>query len=309
MIGDPLDFIASGPTVRNSNTPQQCLDLLHTFGIESEVPEAVLTLLHEKASEWSNEDQLNSSDVNFEAIQNEIVGSNKIAVAAACERAESLGYIPHILSTSLDGEAEETGRMLTRLGVFVFESLHHRYSTRVRNLKGASSEMSLISAGVKKESINEIRKLCSEARNMCKPVCVIAAGETTVNVRGKGRGGRNQQLALSAAIEMDRLVSLGSLTDDNQKEGVFQLLSAGTDGQDGPTPVAGAMADPHLMSRAFEQSLNPQQYLQENDTFSFFSRIDQGRNLVNTGLTGTNVMDLQVMLINPKTHADIAFHQ
>jgi glycerate-2-kinase len=117
--------------------------------------------------------------------------------------------------------------------------------------------------------------------NSSRPICLISGGETTVTVRGKGKGGRNIELALGFAIKIE------------DAEGIT-LLSAGTDGTDGPTDAAGAVADGKTISRARSLGLDPVKYLEENDSYNFFRQIDS---LFITGPTGTNVMDIQIMLI------------
>ncbi len=111
------------------------------------------------------------------------------------------------------------------------------------------------------------------------PLCVLAGGETTVRVRGKGRGGRNQEfaLALASSIEGQGIVA----------------LSAGTDGIDGPTPAAGAFVDGTTLRRAATRDLNPATAMAENDSYTFFSRL--GDSFV-CGPTGTNVMDIKIVL-------------
>jgi hydroxypyruvate reductase len=114
-------------------------------------------------------------------------------------------------------------------------------------------------------------------------LCVISSGETTVRVTGSGRGGRNQELAL-AAIPV--LASIG-------REAV--LLSLGTDGIDGPTDAAGAIADDRTLSRAGASGLPPvPDVLSANDAYRFFDALGD---LIRTGRTGTNVGDLQVLLV------------
>jgi glycerate 2-kinase len=115
-------------------------------------------------------------------------------------------------------------------------------------------------------------------------VCVLSAGETTVRVIGAGRGGRNQELTLAAAAGLSRL----------QRPAV--LASVGTDGVDGPTDAAGAVADSSTIARARACGLEPMQYLEANDAWSFFDRLDD---LVRTGPTHTNVGDVQVALLAP----------
>ncbi|HLO24678.1 MAG TPA: glycerate kinase [Geobacteraceae bacterium] len=113
------------------------------------------------------------------------------------------------------------------------------------------------------------------------PVCLIAGGETTVTVAGTGKGGRNMELALSFSLE---IAGVPGIT----------LLSAGTDGNDGPTDAAGAFADGMTAVRALDKGLDPAVYLADNDSYGFF-REEGG--LFITGPTGTNVMDLQLVLI------------
>ena len=118
--------------------------------------------------------------------------------------------------------------------------------------------------------------------NVPRPVCVISSGETTVTVRGSGKGGRNQEFALAMAA------TIGSLGPN------VVGASIGTDGVDGPTDAAGAMVDPTTTARATALQLDAQQYLDNNDVYIFFDRLGD---LIRTGPTGTNVGDLQVMLI------------
>jgi hydroxypyruvate reductase len=114
------------------------------------------------------------------------------------------------------------------------------------------------------------------------PLCVISAGETTVRIRGHGKGGRNQEFALAVARVMPA-------ADD-----VSLVASIGTDGIDGPTDAAGAMVDGTTLVRAVRHGLgDPQSYLDQNDSFAFFEPLGD---LIRTGRTDTNVGDLQVYL-------------
>ena len=120
-----------------------------------------------------------------------------------------------------------------------------------------------------------------------KPACVLLGGETTVMVTGNGVGGRNQQMALSALLEL-------ASVDDNVFSNKITFLSAGTDGTDGPTDAAGAMVDVGIISAAKELNLDTAKYLLNNDAYTFF---EQTGGLIKTGATNTNVMDLVVILI------------
>jgi glycerate 2-kinase len=120
--------------------------------------------------------------------------------------------------------------------------------------------------------------------------CFLSGGETTVTVKGNGKGGRNQELALAFALEIEGL------------DGV-SLLSAGTDGTDGPTDAAGAIVDGSTVTRAHALGIDPVHCLNYNDSYMFFQRFDElsgNKSHVITGPTGTNVMDLQIMLLEKR---------
>lgn len=123
------------------------------------------------------------------------------------------------------------------------------------------------------------------ARSIARPACLLSGGETTVKVRGQGIGGRNMELALGFALEIEG-------TEDTY------LLSAGTDGDDNSTGAAGALVDGSTVSRARSLGLDPYRFLQDNDSHTFFRELND---LFVTGPTGTNVMDLQIVLRLTKT--------
>jgi hydroxypyruvate reductase len=114
------------------------------------------------------------------------------------------------------------------------------------------------------------------------PACILAGGETTVTIHGKGKGGRNQELALACAIDIDGWTGIS-------------MFSAGTDGTDGPTDAAGAMVDGTTCFRAREGGLNPQSFLAANDSYTLFEAL---ADLIKTGPTRTNVMDMICLLVN-----------
>ncbi len=115
-----------------------------------------------------------------------------------------------------------------------------------------------------------------------RPACLLWGGETTVTVRGGGKGGRNQEMALAAALSM------------KEAPGERLLLCAGTDGRDGPTDAAGAFAEPHTLQRARDTGAEAGAYLERNDAYSFFSLAG---GLLRTGPTHTNVMDIAIGLV------------
>jgi glycerate 2-kinase len=180
-------------------------------------------------------------DKIFEKTRNVIVGSNALAVDAAAVEARRLGFHTLVLSTFVEGEAREVAR------------LH---------------------AAIAKE-------ILASGRPVQKPACVISGGETTVSVRGTGMGGRNQEFALAAALE------IGGLRDT-------VILSGGTDGTDGPTDATGAIADGTTVARAQALGLNPAAFLANNDSYHFFEPLGD---LIKTGPTGTNVADIHLILV------------
>lgn len=132
-------------------------------------------------------------------------------------------------------------------------------------------------------------QFCKNYRGV-KPACLLLGGETTVMVSGSGTGGRNQQMALSALLELTYV----SEDPDDKELNTITFLSAGTDGTDGPTDAAGAYVDIRIISKAKELKLDAAKYLLNNDAYIFF---EQTGGLLKTGATQTNVMDLVVIII------------
>lgn len=151
-------------------------------------------------------------------------------------------------------------------------------------------ETHIISDAVSGEARDVARWLAQKAietkiqASQKNPVCLISGGETTVTVKGNGLGGRNMEFALSFALEIE------------DTDGIT-LISAGTDGTDGPTDAAGAIVDGNTISEARTAGLDPAVYLENNDSYHFFKKTG---GLLITGPTGTNVMDLQIVLIDGK---------
>src|SRR5205807_4830368 len=132
-----------------------------------------------------------------------------------------------------------------------------------------------------------LASICADIHENQHPVAprvaVIAGGETTVTVHGKGRGGRNQELVLSAALSI-------------RGNPAILVSSIGTDGVDGPTKAAGAVADGSTVERGLRVGMDPDSYLRENDSYRFFERLND---LVITGPTGTNVNDVFIAIVRP----------
>ncbi len=241
VIGDDLDVIASGPTVPDTHTFHDCRNIIQKYKLDQRVPKSVIEYI-EKGCSGKIEDTPKSDSPVFERTQNAIGGSNILAVSAAEEKAEELGYNSLVLSTFIHGETKEVAK---------------------------------VHAAIAKE-------IRSSGNPLKKPACIISGGETTVTIEGKGLGGRNQEFVLAAALDIDGLNDV-------------VILSGGTDGNDGPTDAAGAIADGTTISRANDLGLDAYKYLCENNSYNFFKPLGD---LLITGPTNTNVMDLRVLLIS-----------
>ena len=180
-------------------------------------------------------------DALFRRVQNLIVGSNRLAIDAAAAKASELGLTPLVLSSYIEGETREIAAMHAAIA----------------------------------------REVVATGQPVKAPTCIISGGETTVTIRGKGKGGRNQEFALAAAIALNGLPHV-------------TVVSGGTDGTDGPTDAAGAMADGLTLTRARAIGLKAADYLANNDSYHFFAPLGD---LVITGPTQTNVMDLRLMIV------------
>lgn len=243
VIGDDLESIASGPTVPDGSTYQDCLDVVDKYSIGNTIPASVLTYL-KKGAQGKHGETPKAQDPAFQRTQNVIVASNTLALRAAARKADELGYNSLILSSSIEGETREVAKVHAAIA-------------------------------------REIKKTENPVR---RPACVISGGETTVTIRGKGLGGRNQEFVLSAIIEIDGLEDV-------------VVLSGGTDGTDGPTDAAGAVGDGMTVQRARAAGLDPGFYLGDNDSYHFFEPLGD---LLVTGPTFTNVMDLRVVIVGQK---------
>jgi hydroxypyruvate reductase len=126
------------------------------------------------------------------------------------------------------------------------------------------------------------QEILKTGRPAATPACIISGGETTVTIHGDGLGGRNQEFCLAAALELADLPPR------------VVVLSGGTDGNDGPTDAAGAVIDPLTVKRGRDMGLEAGDFLQNNDAYHFFEKTGD---LLKTGPTKTNVMDVRIMLI------------
>jgi glycerate 2-kinase len=180
-------------------------------------------------------------DPLFRRVQNIIIGDNRTAVAAVAETARTMGLNAFVLTTKLQGEAREAAKL---------------FGTLARDVREAG-------------------------RPTRRPACLVAGGELTVTVRGHGKGGRCQELALAAVKE---IAGVAGTT----------LAAFGTDGTDGPTDADGVVVDDRTLSKAARMGLDTDRYLVRNDSYHYFKKVG---GLIKTGPTGTNVNDIYLLIV------------
>jgi hydroxypyruvate reductase len=142
-------------------------------------------------------------------------------------------------------------------------------------IEGETREVALVHGAIAKE-------IMKTGYPIPTPACVISGGETTVTIRGNGLGGRNQEFCLAAALDLAELPL------------PVVILSAGTDGNDGPTDAAGAIVDPFTVKRGNDADMDPEEYLNDNNAYRYFEKTND---LFITGPTNTNVMDVRIVLV------------
>ncbi|XP_041046651.1 glycerate kinase [Carcharodon carcharias] len=294
VIGDHLEFVASGPTVPNSQSKEDCHKILSKYNLALSMPESVKVVLSQPSMNMDREETQ-----DFAHICNFIVGSNAIALQEAKCKSESLGYNTSVLSTVVSGDVRTVAKLYSLLIRYVCSVLAAANSKYVHASKLKDEILQMVAnLGLPDFQLDDCLELLENTQSSRKPICLLAGGETTVRLQGKGKGGRNQELALHVALELHRVKS--EIPQDPLTEHEIVFLSGGTDGQDGPTEAAGAFAYTELVDKAFGEGLNPEDFINNNDSFTFFSKFNNGADLIVTGLTNTNVMDVQAIIIQPK---------
>ncbi|MEF8848468.1 MAG: DUF4147 domain-containing protein [Candidatus Thermoplasmatota archaeon] len=233
IVNDPLEFIASGPTYPDSTNFQDSYDVLVKYDLWDKVPDDVRDVINLGLNKEIPETP-KADDVCFDGVLNEVIANNRLAVFSAVDKAKKLGYNPHVLDTSLTGEARVV----------------------------ASDLLDYINS-----------------KEFSDKDFFISGGETTVTVKGAGKGGRNQEMVLASVERIDGRDLL--------------FVSFATDGIDGDSNAAGAVSDGFSLKRAHDNDLNPNCFLKDNDSYSFFKKLND---VFITGPTGTNVMDIQIIV-------------
>jgi glycerate 2-kinase len=261
VLGDPLDLIASGPTVPDSSTWKDAWDIVQQYQLEDQLPETVVSVLR-AGLQGDLPDSPPPEHPAFETSKTVLVGNNALAVNAAAKEAKALGYSSVILGTQVEGEAKEIPH------IYIAMAMH------LQQHQDCDTEFSMAPS---------------------LPVALIAGGETTVSIPPKntGKGGRNQEMALSAAL----------LLDKSDLRNVV-IACVGTDGTDGPTDAAGAVVDATTVRHDVEGARDA---LVGHNAYPFLEGLGQLQNaysgsdrpppLIKTGPTGTNVADICITLI------------
>ncbi|KAK3922062.1 Glycerate kinase [Frankliniella fusca] len=275
VIGDPVDFIASGPTASNKDSPTAAWDIICKFQLQNSIPKSVESCLLSSYSKPRN--------LEGKGVYNILIGNNSVAITAAKNSLVGLNYSVCILSSSIQGNVSRVALLYSQLACRICKVLLKKEC----NLFEGLEEEFLLSS----EAEDDLKKAIYNSSST-RGLCLIAGGETTVKVTGTGKGGRNQELALRFAEELKK-VSTG---DEYANRFSISLLSAGTDGIDGPTNAAGAFG----YAGQLDGNEDYRKYLEDNDTHTFYSNIDDGKNLILTGHTGTNVMDIHILTISNK---------
>lgn len=187
-------------------------------------------------------DTPNKAEKYFQSGLNLVVGNNTLALSAAETKARELGYEPLVLSSRIAGETRDVAGVHTAIA----------------------------------------EEIANSGKPVKPPACIISGGETTVTIKGSGKGGRNQEFAMIASL----------LLDGSDR---ITVLSGGTDGTDGPTDAAGAICDGNTVTRARGLGLEPKNFMRDNDSYHLFEPLGD---LLITGPTGTNVMDLRLVLVD-----------
>jgi hydroxypyruvate reductase len=244
VVGDNMDVIASGPFVPDTSGFKDALHVLDKYKLRKSVPLPVRIYLEEGAG-GSHPENPGPGDYIFSRVTNLIIASNFLALKAARDKAEELGYNSIILSSLIEGDTAETAEWHCRIA----------------------------------------KEIDATGNPLPRPACIISGGETTVKVLGSGSGGRNMEFAMHA---VKGVAGLNKMI----------VASVGTDGTDGPTDAAGAFATGDSLRRLEEISLNINEFIIDNNSYEMFRALGD---LIITGPTNTNVMDMRIILAGEKT--------
>lgn len=321
IVGDPIAEIASGPTVYSPKSADEVTKILKKYELFDGMDWRMKTVV--TSAENSDDKNLLDDNKQFKHVHNLILGNNSIAIEAAKKEALKKGFIPVALRNDVVGNVADVSLAYARIIRLVCMALEKSLDREKFYDLIKEDEIVALPA----EKVDEIYGIVRDYSG--QGVVLIGGGESTVVVKGSGTGGRNQQLALHFSLDWLSEVKENPLLSKFD----VVMLSGGTDGQDGPTDAAGAFGYPSigpiihdlrnkikvqlhkavveksnkemgdeddqplaLKLRALEK-LIPENVIENNDSYNFYSRFKKGKDLLKTGLTGTNVMDLHIISI------------
>ncbi|KAI3389040.1 hypothetical protein SNEBB_009835 [Seison nebaliae] len=328
IISDVIDSgkngseVASGPTVVEHVNPTLCVGLLKTLNAWNDIRPNIRhfirreTLKYETTSEGATEHEEYVAQLKRDNRYplNMVLIDNEKALKASVNYVENqLKISSFLFNTRLQGEAREVGKGFARLAAFVCSLLANESRMMTDDMSLAKLEMQIIGCGLMNKDeftkfVERVRQYRRTVNDKFYNLALIAGGETTTTLCQKpGYGGRNQELVVAAGIELNELFHEKSIL---RRDFDVNVTSLGTDGQDGPTANAGGFISYNIMELIQEHIIGDTMvdnrrdcekiangYLAKNDTGSL---LDLLKRSVKIGLTGTNIMDVTMLLISSK---------
>ncbi|XP_049538210.1 glycerate kinase [Anopheles darlingi] len=282
IVGDPIELIASGPTIVNvgceRNVQRNAREVLMKYNLWNRLPASVAGVFNEPGlTEHGTGTGPGGSPF--------LLGSNTVAIDCIEKRASAQGLRCVVLSKMIEGNVELVGGMYVALAEHIFN-----LKTDLITEQEFKGRVYALLQGLTYPDLQPEEFMAEVIRSKQESLLIVGAGEPTVQIKGTGLGGRNQELALR--------FSYGVRTLSNVPERVY-FLSAGTDGIDGPTDAAGAIGGACVArERELQQKgvIDGMHYVEQNDSCRFYETLADGKYFVKTGHTGTNVMDVHLLL-------------
>lgn len=285
IISDPLDLIASGPTIAYQKPITSPREVLETYKLFETLPKSISDVIQKDEENQEIPRPIKNSDVF-------LIGSNRIAIEAAMNKAKTFNLIPVFLSDAVQGNVADVSQSFFELATAIKQfpsSSKDEFCEKISRISRTLSAQSTF-----------INDLMAALEADSEGICIISGGETTVTVSGSGLGGRNQELAL-------RFTRLCHDANTSSFDDLL-FLSAGTDGVDGNNDAAGSLGGSRILS-GFIKNVNAnasrlmQDYINRNDSYSFYRNVLRDyagdRYHILVGHTGTNVMDIHLLMIMP----------
>lgn len=287
IIDDPLELIASGPTIPFFKSKISPLNILKKYKLMESLPISIAQVIKK------NEDNQDSPETTTETTINNsqvfLIGNNRTSIAAAMNKAKSFELLPLFLSAKVQGDVEDVSKAFFKLATIIKQLTFSLSSVSYKELNKIL-EILHAQPNFKNELFESLK---NNSKN--NGICIVSSGEPTVKVIGDGLGGRNQELTLRFT----------KLIHDAQNPLLDEIifLSCGTDGIDGNSNAAGGIGGKKILSHLHDQmnlSNVMKEFIFRNDSYNFYKKIlndSSDRYHVITGHTGTNVMDIQLLIL------------